>query len=111
MQVIVSARNVEISDSLRRFIDTAFPRLTRFEPRIQRVEVTLLEEKTRRVVEALLAVDRVAPIHAHAEADEFRTAVDQVLAKLTRQLKKEHSRRVDHKAVGRQSRPEMEETA
>lgn len=111
MQVIISARHLQTPDSLRRFIDEQFSRLTRFEPRLQRAEVTLVEEKTRRRVEARLSVARGGQVRARAEAEEFRTAVDRVVDKLTRQLKKSRSRRRDRKAPGRDSDLELDRTA
>ncbi|MFQ5888888.1 MAG: ribosome hibernation-promoting factor, HPF/YfiA family [Gemmatimonadota bacterium] len=111
MQVIVSARHFEVSDTLRSLIDERFSRLVRFEPRILRVEVTLLEEKNRCEVEAQLAISRADSIHAHAEASEFRTAIDRVIDKLSRQLKKSRSRRRDHKAVAREATLELDQSA
>jgi ribosomal subunit interface protein len=60
--------------------------------------VTLKEEKNRCEVEANLSVRRRAAIHAGAEGPEFRTAVDRLYEKLSRQLKKSRSRGREHKA-------------
>jgi ribosomal subunit interface protein len=43
MQVIISARHFDVSDALRGLVEERFSRLDRFEERIGRVEVTLLE--------------------------------------------------------------------
>lgn len=98
MQIIVSGRNVEIAESLRAHIDEQFRRLTRFDPKISKVEVTLTEEKNRSIVEAHLSVDGAAPIHGRAEMADFRSALDRLVDKLSRQVKKKHSRRKEHKA-------------
>lgn len=110
MQVIISARHFEVSDGLRQLVVERFSRLERFEERIGRVEVTLLEEKNRYEVEGDLSVDGRGSVHAHAEAADFRTALDQVVAKLARQLKKGRSRYKDHNAIKNQ-RLATEETS
>ncbi len=98
MQIIISGRNVDLADNLREHVEERFGRLSKFDDGIQRIEVTLREEKKRCAVEANLLVKRRAPIHAGAEADEFRTAVDRLYEKLSKQLKKSRSRTRDHKA-------------
>ncbi len=101
MQVIISARHFEVSDALRGLVEERFSRMDRFEERIGRVEVTLLEEKNRYEVEGDLRVDGRGSLHAHAEAADFRTALDKVVAKLSRQLKKNRSRYKKRNAVNK----------
>lgn len=101
MQVIVSARHFEVTEELKRVVENRFAKLSRFEPRVSRAEVTLLEEKNRFEVEATVSVDRAGLLHAHGEASDFRTAIDRAVDKLQRQLKKSRSRRRDHQAVPR----------
>lgn len=110
MQVIISARHFDVSDGLRQLVEERFSRLERFEERIGRVEVTLLEEKNRYEVEGDLSIDGRGSVHAHAEAPDFRTALDQVVAKLARQLKKGRSRYKDHNA-NKEHRLATEETS
>lgn len=98
MQLIISTRHTEVSESTRSFVEEQFARLDRFEPRITRAEVTMLEEKNRKEVEAQLSIARAGQIHAHAEAADFRSAVDSVIEKLSRQLKRLRSRAKDHKS-------------
>lgn len=98
MQVIVSARHFEVTDELRGVVESRFGKLTRFEPRLSRAEVALLEEKNRCEVEARVSVDRAGILHARGEAPDFRTAVDRAVDRLERQLKKQRSRRRDHQA-------------
>jgi ribosomal subunit interface protein len=97
MQIIFSARNVEVAETVRRRVEEQFGRLSKFESSITRAEVTLLEEKNRCIAEANLSIDREAPVHGRAEAPDFRSAVDRLSDKLSRQLKKRRSRRRDRK--------------
>ncbi|HSM08163.1 MAG TPA: ribosome-associated translation inhibitor RaiA [Gemmatimonadota bacterium] len=98
MQLIISGRNTEVTDDLRARIEEQFERLERYEPRASRAEITLWEERNRCVAEAVLSIDRRPPVHAEADAEAFRTALDRLHDKLARQLKKERSRRRDHRA-------------
>lgn len=96
MQVIISARQVELADGYRELVEQRLQRLERFESRVARAEVTLLEEKNHWQVEGLLRVDRGGPLYASAQAPDFRTALDRMSDKLERQLRRHHSRRRDH---------------
>ncbi len=98
MNISMTARNFELSDALRDYVENRFSRLDRYYQRVSRVEVTLTEEKRQRRVEALAGVDGDIDIHAEAMADDFRTAINRVSDKLARQLKRRHDRRRDHQA-------------
>ena len=99
MQIIISARHFDPSDSLRELVEQRFSRLDRYEPGVIRAEITLLEEKNRCEVQALLSVERSGPIHARGEASDFRSALDQALDRASRQLRRHHARRRDHQAA------------
>ena len=98
MQIIISGRNVDITDAIREHIDERFERLSKFEPRATRVEVILAEEKTRSIAEAVMSVDGGGRVVAKAEAPEIRTAVDRLYDRLSRRARKERERRRNHKA-------------
>jgi len=98
MQIIISGRNVDVADGLRTHIEDRFARLSRFESRASRVEVTLAEEKNRSIAEAVMSVDGSATMFAKAEAPEVRTAVDRLYDKLSRRAKKGRDMRRNHRA-------------
>lgn len=98
MHLIISGRNIEVTDDLRARIEEQFERLVRYEPRASRAEITLWEEKNRCLADAVLSIDRRPPVHAQASAEAFRAALDGLHDKLARQLKRERSRRRDHRA-------------
>ena len=99
MQVIISARHTELPDSVRDHIQEQFQRLSRFEPRASRSEVTVKEEGGTCVVEAVVSIDGRAPVHGAAEAEKFRSATDRLIDKLATQLKKVRARRTDHRGA------------
>ncbi len=110
MQIIISGRNVALAESLREHMEERFRRLERFDESVLRIEVTLSEEKKRCMVEANVSMRRGATVHAGAEAPEFRTAVDRVYEKLSRQMKKSRARVRDHKGPIELSSVVTEET-
>ncbi len=105
MQVIVTARHCELSDQMRHNIERQFQRLSRFEPRATRAEVTVTGTKKGFETEALVSIERSARVHARAEGSEVRSAVDRLSEKLRVQLRRNHERRRDHRA------PPMDEIA
>ena len=98
MQIIISGRHVELTDSLREHIEERMSRLARFDERVSRIEVTVSEERKRCRVEANVSRGKRPPAHAGAEAADFRSAVDRVQEKLTRQLKSKREKIRDRKA-------------
>jgi ribosomal subunit interface protein len=99
MQIIISGRHVELADSLKEHIEDRFGRLNRFDGNITRIDVTLSEEKNRCRVEANASVRRGSGVHARAEATDFRTAVDRLYEKLSRQLKSRREKVRERKAA------------
>lgn len=102
MQIVVSTRHGEISDRLRAETEEMFGRLTRYESRISRVEVTFSREKNRWEVEALASIDRAEPVHSHGEDSDAKAALDAAADRMTRQLKRLRSRHVDHQGPGKE---------
>jgi putative sigma-54 modulation protein len=97
MQIIISGRHVDLTDPLRELIDERLSRLDRFAGTVSRIEVTLSEEKKRCMVEANAIPRRGAAVHASAKAADFRTAVDRLYEKLSRQLKAKREKVREHK--------------
>ena len=59
-----------------------------------------LREVPLKKVEAVLSVDRGEPVVAKGEGPEFREAVDQMVDRLTRMLKRHRSHKKDHHGPG-----------
>ena len=99
MQIIISGRHVELADNLREHLEERFNRLGRFDENISRIDVTLSEEKKRCLIEANVSTPRGPGIHAGAEATDFRTAIDRLYQKLSRQLKTRREKVRERKPV------------
>ncbi|MFQ5688969.1 MAG: ribosome hibernation-promoting factor, HPF/YfiA family [Gemmatimonadota bacterium] len=96
MKIILAARRCEVNDALEEVIHREFRRLARFEPRVERAEVTLLKERYVYRIEAHVTVAGAGSVNAHEEGPDLRTTLDRVVEKLARQLRRSRTRRRDH---------------
>jgi len=101
MEIVVVNRHGEVPERIAGLVQERFRSLDRFESRVSRVEVTLTEEKNRWEVQALASVDRADPVHSHGEARDVRTALDQAVDRMARQLKRLRERHRDHQGPGK----------
>lgn len=83
-------------------------RLTRYDERLASAEVVFDEEKHNRRVEAVLSLDGAPPVVARAEGPEFRVALDRVVDRLGRMLRKSRAQFTEHQGprLTEEARPE-----
>ena len=99
MQVTVKGKNTAVPEKLRARAERKLAKLQRFDDRILAMDVEFSEERNPRVadphrVEVTLTT-RSGLVRAHANATDPAAAVDQVVDRLERQVKKRKGRRVD----------------
>jgi putative sigma-54 modulation protein len=99
MQVTVKGKNTAVPEKLRARAERKLTKLQRFDDRILAVDVEFSEERNPRVadphrVEVTLTT-KSGLVRAHANATDPSAAVDQVVDRLERQVKKLKGRRVD----------------
>lgn len=100
MRVQIAARRIDVPDSVRTRTEMQLGKLVKYEPRVSGAEVVFEVEKHLKKVEAVLTVDRDEPVVAKGEAPEFREAVDQMVDRLTRILKRRRSQKKAHHGPG-----------
>lgn len=101
MRVQITARHCEVSDAVRERAEEQMERLTKFDSRLSSAEVVFDEEKHgRKKVEGILSVDGAPPVVARAEDRDFRSALDKVVDRLSKQLRRNRDQLVDHQATG-----------
>ena len=98
MRVKITARHCNISDPVRERAESQMERLTKYHPRVTGADVVFTEVKRSRHVEVILSVDRGEPVVAQADGEEFRTALDKVVDRLSRRLRRARALQKDHKA-------------
>lgn len=96
MRIQVAARHCDIPDSVRKRTEEQLTRLAKYDPRVSAAEVVYEEEKRVRKVEVILSVDRGEPVVARGEGEEFRTALDKVVDRLGRILKRNRDQAKSH---------------
>jgi ribosomal subunit interface protein len=99
MQVTVKGKNTAVPEKLRARAERKLTKLQRFDDRILAMDVEFSEERNPRVadphrVEVTLTT-KSGLVRAHANASDPSAAVDQVVDRLERQVKKLKGRRVD----------------
>lgn len=100
MRVQITARHCDVPDPVRDRAETQVRRLRRYDPRVSAAEIVFEVEKHVKKVEGILSVDREEPVVAHGEGEEFRLALDRLVARLGRMLRRRRSQRTDHQAPG-----------
>jgi ribosomal subunit interface protein len=99
MQVTVKGKNTTVPEKVRARAEHKLAKLQRFDDRILAMDVEFSEERNPRVadphrVEVTLTT-KSGLVRAHANATDPAAAVDQVIDRLERQVKKRKGRRVD----------------
>jgi len=97
MRVQISARHCEVPDIVLSRTEEHVGKLIKYERRLSGAEVTFEVEKHLKKVEAILTVDGGEPVIAGAEGHEFREAVDLMVDRLAKILRRRRSHLKDHK--------------
>jgi len=95
MQISVTGHHIEITPSLNDYINDKFLRLKRHFDQIGIVHVVLNVEKLRQKAEASLQVSK-GKFFAEAETEDMYSAIDSLVDKLDRQIKKQKGKNTDY---------------
>lgn len=85
MQINLTGHHVEITDSLRDYVDTKFTKLERHFDHINNVHVILNVEKLNQKAEATLHL-KGGEVFATSEHNDMYAAIDSLIDKLDRQV-------------------------
>ena len=97
MQLNVSGHHVEITDSLRGYVESKIERLERHFDLVSDVHCILTVEKLRHKAEAKVNVNG-GPIFAETTEVDMYAAIDGLVDKLDRRVRKHKEKLVDHHA-------------
>ncbi len=92
MRITVTVRHIELPDELRERAKELVEKVTNLAHRPRHAEVVFDADHGKRVVEIHLTLTRGKIKVAHAEADDFRSALDAAVQKLRSQLDKNSGR-------------------
>lgn len=95
MQINLTGHHVEITTSLRTYLESKFERLERHFDNMTNIHVILSIEKDRQKAEATIHVNK-GKIFADSEHEDMYAAIDALIDKLDRQIKKHKEKLTDH---------------
>ncbi|GGW80935.1 ribosome hibernation promoting factor [Alteromonas halophila] len=95
MQINLTGHHVEITDSLRNYVDTKFSKLERHFDHISNVHVILNVEKLNQKAEATVHLSG-AEVFASSENTDMYAAIDSMVDKLDRQVIKHKEKMKKH---------------
>lgn len=97
MQITVIGRHLEATDALKQYTTDKLSKLEKYLPKTIQVVVTLsVVKKIHHSAEAVIKSNGLL-IQASEETDEMYTAIDRLIEKLERRVRKYREKLVDHK--------------
>ena len=103
MQLNVSGHHVEVTESLREYVETKIEKIERHFDIVSDVHCILTVEKLQHKAEATVNVNG-GTIYADAIEEDMYAAIDGLMDKLDRRVRKHKEKLVDHHARDSQKR-------
>ena len=97
MQLNVSGHHVEVTDSLREYVESKVKKTARHFDLVSDVQCILTVEKLRHKAEATVRVNGGTIYADHTEEDMY-AAIDGMVDKIERRVRKYKEKQVDHHA-------------
>ena len=97
MQINLTGHHIDITESLRGYVDNKFERLARHFDHVLNVHVILSVEKLRQKAEATLHING-AKIFADSVHEDMYAAIDTLIDKLDRQVLRYKEKKSSHRA-------------
>ncbi|MDX1623287.1 MAG: ribosome-associated translation inhibitor RaiA [Gemmatimonadota bacterium] len=95
MQITLTVRHGEVSDTLKGYVRDEVEGLSKYFQRLVEANIFLNQEGHRRIAEVRVHTSNDTHF-ASSEDDDFRTAIDDTVAKLRRQLKRHKGKLNNH---------------
>ncbi len=100
MQLEVTGHNIEVTQALRAYISEKAERLERHFDNLISAHFVLRLDKLEHTAEATIGVGgRTNPIHADAVSEDMYAAIDGLIDKLDRQVRRHKDKVTDHRAT------------
>ena len=88
MNVIVEARHMEVTDSMRSYVESKVSKLPRLYDGVQTIEAILDMEKDDSVAEVIVKAAKKHTFVAKARNEDMYAALDQCMDKISTQLRR-----------------------
>lgn len=99
MQIQITGHHIDVTPALRSYISTKFERLERHFDHANGAHVILTVQKLLQKAEATIQVRR-GNIFADAQAEDMYAAIDDLVDKLDRQIKKHKEKSTEYRGNG-----------
>ena len=97
MNIEINGHNVEVTQALRAYVTEKLERLHRHFDNLIGAHVVLKLERVEHFAEATLSVGgRTKDIHAEASAEDMYAAIDKMVDKVDRQVRRHKNKVKDH---------------
>jgi putative sigma-54 modulation protein len=107
MQVTVSGRHMGVSDALKEYCERKAQRLVRFYDRIQAIEVILDGKQGQHTAEIIVHTGGTQPFVASERQEDVYAAMDLLLDKIERQLRRHKEKLRNRKHPPRPANPDQ----
>jgi putative sigma-54 modulation protein len=97
MQINISGHHIELTPSLRDYLQEKFTRIERHFENVTDIHCVLTVEKLEHRAEATIHVSGNS-LHAHSVEEDMYAAIDSLTDKLDRQIRKHKEKITDHHA-------------
>ncbi|MBR9727621.1 ribosome hibernation promoting factor [Shewanella intestini] len=95
MQINLTGHHIDITDSLRDFVNSKFSKLERHFDQINNVQVILNVDKQQHIAEAKISLNG-SEVFATSQNNDMYTAIDSLMNKLDRQVIKHKEKLTKH---------------
>jgi putative sigma-54 modulation protein len=97
MNISITGQHLDVTPALHDYVNTKFERLARHFDQVTKVHVILNVEKLRQKAEATIHVSG-GDLFANAEDADMYAAIDALVDKLDRQVKKHKEKQTNHRS-------------
>jgi len=110
LDLTITGKHMDVTESLRTFVQEKMERLNKYKGFLQSAQVTLYSENELKVAEVVLTPNRGKSIVAVEKHEDLYAAIDLIVDTLTRQVSKLKERVKDHgRKAGDELPPEPKE--
>jgi putative sigma-54 modulation protein len=103
MELSVKGKNLEVSDSIRRYAERKIGKLDKYVSKLARVEIELAVEKNPSIADNQVAEATVwlkgNTLRARKATTDMKASIDELSAKLLRQVKEERDRKASKRKI------------
>ena len=103
MNIVIEARHMEVTDSLRQYVESKAEKLPKYYDNIHSIEITLDMEADQPMTEIIVHAGRKSTFVASVRNEDMYACVDQCMHKIAEQLRRHKDRIRGHHAPPRSS--------